>query len=78
MNRRLSLPVLLLGALALMLCPGTMRAQSASQLIDGARARLEDIQPDTAAVLLVRALDRRTGPTTTEQTRGWGSSASPS
>src|SRR5690349_2105070 len=47
------------------------RAQTASSLLEGARAQLEDVQPDTAAVLLVRVLDRRTGATPSEQLRGW-------
>lgn len=47
------------------------RAQAPSQLLDNARARLEDIQPDTAAALATRALDRRNNPTAADQLRGW-------
>ena len=47
------------------------RAQSASQMLEGARAQLEDVQPDTAAALLIRVLDRRTSASAAEQLRGW-------
>src|SRR3954469_2418777 len=46
-------------------------AQTPRQLLDAARGQLEDIQPDTAAVLLVRVLDRRSNASPSEQIRGW-------
>ena len=63
---RVVLPALLLAAAA-----WPARAQTPATLLDGARAQLEDVQPDTAAVLLVRVLDRRSGASPSEQLRGW-------
>src|SRR5437899_1780277 len=47
------------------------RAQSSASLLVGARMQLEAIQADSAATLLVRALDPRMGASAAEQTRGW-------
>ncbi|HEY2806899.1 MAG TPA: hypothetical protein VGI92_13660 [Gemmatimonadales bacterium] len=48
-----------------------LRAQAPARLLDAARTRLEDIQPDSAAALATQALDRRNGPTSADQLRGW-------
>ena len=46
-------------------------AQGAPSLIEAARTKLEDVQPDSASVLLVRALGNSGNLSTSEQLRGW-------
>lgn len=62
----------MLAAVALALAAATAaRAQSPTQLLESARARLEDIQPDSAAALATRALDRHNNPSAADQERCW-------
>lgn len=59
-----------LSLLALMLAAHSARAQAPSLMVEAARAQLENIQPDTAAVLLQRVVDARTA-TANDQLRAW-------
>ena len=47
------------------------QAQTSTQLIETARARLEDVQPDSASALLVRALGNTSSVSASDQLRGW-------
>ena len=67
---RFVLAILSLGALHLVHA-GSAAAQGAPQLIEAARARLEDIQPDSASALLVRALGAGSNASSADQLRGW-------
>ena len=58
-------------ALVLLLVAAPARAQSTGTLLSVARSQIEDIQPDSAAALLARALDPRQGANASEQARAW-------
>src|SRR3954468_1882424 len=47
------------------------QAQTPAQLIETARGRLEDVQPDSASALLVRALGNTASVSPSDQLRGW-------
>ena len=65
--RRLLALLLILAALG----AGAAHAQNAAQLIEQARARFDEFQPESAQVLLERVLSPTSGATSTQMVRAW-------
>ncbi len=62
--------VALVGLVALQ-APSAQAQSSAGRLVEAARRQLDELNPDSAALLLVRALDANASATVAVQVRGW-------